>query len=140
MKCNVICKIVSLLLVLFAFGSNAVAQKVTNEKLIGCWEIKSIEFLQPMDDSVNMVNGIKGMIICFDINGKFITKIKKGGNIEIIGLGSFNIRPDGKTIDQKSTKNDGVVNESAEVLIRADQKLSFKVKEFIIHCERIKEK
>lgn len=135
MERNLISKLIFSIIILLVFAFDAVAQKVTAEKLVGCWEIKSIEFLQPMEDSIDMINNTKGLITCFTKDGKFVTKRKEDKGFQIVGTGTFDIRPDGKTIDQKNAASNNSVDESAEVLIRTDQKISFKVKEFILNYE-----
>ena len=137
MKHLPILKFATVLFFASIFHFPLMAQKVTEEKLLGCWKIKSVEFLQTNKDSLALINNIKGIITCFENNGKFTIKMKTGEKVEIVGTGTFNIDADGKTINQKRDADDNGVDEPAEIVKVSDQELSFKVSEMIFHFERI---
>ncbi len=117
--------------------STLIAQKLTEEKLLGCWKIKSIEFLQANKDSAELTKNIKSIFTCFEKNGKFTTKLKNEVDVQIIGTGTFNISADGKTLTQKRGADDGGIDESAEVVMVSNEEVSFKILQMIFHFERI---
>jgi hypothetical protein len=138
MKQYNICRIALMLLAPLFCHSTVKAQKLTEEKLLGCWKLTSIEFLKPTKDSQELINSAKNIVTCFEKNGKFTTKFKTGNSEEIVGTGSFSIAADGKTINQKRDADDGGIDDPAEVTIINDRELSFKVEgEVILHYVRL---
>ncbi len=59
-----------------------------------------------------------------------LQKRNRDKDIQIVGTSTFNIRTDGKTIDQKSDAKNNSVDESAEVMIKTNQKISIQGKRF----------
>ena len=132
-------KFIIILASIFFTQTNLSAQKVTEAKLLGCWAIKRFEFLQPMPDSSSIINESKGYIVCFEVNGKFITKQKTGDNDKLIGDGTYSIDPDGKTLHEKRNAQDDGEDEPAEIVVLTNNELALKVDVMIIHLERVKE-
>ncbi len=130
-------RVVSIVFLVLGVQFSLMAQKLTEEKLNGCWKIKSIEFLHPTEDSAEIIKSAKGIITCFDKNGKFVTKIKTDDSEQIIGTGSFSIGADGKTVSQKRDVDDGGIDEPAEANMVNDNEITFKVEQLILHYERI---
>lgn len=115
----------------------AVAQVATEAKLLGCWELSRFEFLEPMEDSLDLVNGSRGHTICFEKNGKFSAKQVTGKTETPIGTGTFSIDADGKTLHQKRDVDDGGVDEPGEILLLTDDELKMKAEKIIVHLRRV---
>lgn len=130
-------KPILLITVLFCISLKSLAQDTTNKKLVGCWQVKSIEFLQPVEDSVSLKNQIKNVYTCIEIDGKFITKSNMNNTTVVVGKGSLYISPDGKTLIQRREGDSRGKNESAEIQIKSDRKMSLKLREFILNYERL---
>ncbi|MFT3912296.1 MAG: hypothetical protein QM737_22910 [Ferruginibacter sp.] len=137
MQKSLILKFVTGLFFTFIFHSTLIAQKATEEKILGCWKIKSIEFLEINKDSMNLINSTKGIITCFEKDAKFTTKLKSGTDVQIVGTGTYSISADGKTFNQKRDADDGAVDEPAEIVKFNDKEVSFKISKMILHFERL---
>ena len=94
-------KVAIVVVITILFHSNLLAQNATEDKVLGCWKVKSVEFIKSSSNSDEMAKGAKGMITCFDKGGKFTTKFRENNKEIIIGTGKFKIEADGKTINQK---------------------------------------
>ena len=135
MKHNYLHFFVIISLVLFSHAV-LIAQKGPEAKLIGCWEVNKFEFLQPVDDSLDLIKASKGYITCFESNGKFITKQKKGNVERVIGTGTYQLDADGKTIHQKRDIEDSTGDDDAEIMILDHEAFVIKVGNVIMHFKR----
>ena len=124
------------MLVLFT-TQNLAAQVATEAKLLGCWEISRFEFLEPMEDSLDLINGSKGHTICFEKNGKFNAKQVIGKDETPIGTGTYSIDADGKTLHQKRDADDGGIDEPGEVVSVTESQLALKAHNLIMHLRRV---
>ena len=135
-------KVAIVLVITILFHSNLLAQNATEDKVLGCWKVKSVEFIKSSSNSDEMANGAKGMITCFDKGGKFTTKFRENNKEIIIGTGKFKIEADGKTINQKRDVDgdDDETDAPGEIIKINDREFSIKVEDVILHYERLKEK
>lgn len=113
------------------------SQKYKSGDMIGCWAVKRFEFLQSRNDSMNIINSSKGYIICFEANGKFVTKQKTGNGEKVIGDGTYNMEADGKTLNQKRNGADEGEDEPAEIVRLTDRELAMKVDGMVMHLEKV---
>lgn len=126
-----------LTIILFSIHLNVWAQITTEEKLLGCWKVSKFEFIKPVEDSANLITGMKNFISCFEKDGKFVTKINANNDKKIIGTGTFNIGSDGKTIYQKRNTEENGVDSAGEIVILNDKELAIKVDNVVIHLVKI---
>ena len=128
---------------LLFFGTISLnAQQNKSEKIVGCWNIKSVEIIEEMvkEEAEEIRNGALGMIICLDAKGKFSTSMppEKGG--VLVGTGVYKVEADGKTLTQSRDADDDDVDLPAEIIKLTDKNLSLKIEYMIIHYERVEEK
>ena len=117
-----------LLLVLASFAYfHSAAQQLTQEKLIGCWSAKSIEFYEPVEDSAYFAASFKTSTTCFDKNGKFSTSFKTPAGQETAGTGTYSLSADGKTLNQQSDAGFDEGDEPAEVRMISEKEIEFKI-------------
>ena len=133
-------KVAIMLVIAILFHFNLLAQKATEDNILGCWKVKSVEFTKSSPESDEMANGAKGMITCFEKKGKFTTKLRENNKDIIIGTGTFKIDSDGKTIHQKRDVDDGDIDALGEIIKFNDREFSIKVEDVILHFERLTEK
>jgi hypothetical protein len=133
-------KVAIMLVLAILFHSKLIAQNATEDKLLGCWKVKSVEFPKTSPESDEMANSAKGMITCFEKKGKFTTKFRENNKEIIIGTGTFKIDTDGKTIIQKRDAEDGDVDAPGEIIKINEKEFSIKVEDVILHFERLTEK
>lgn len=137
MKQNYSAKMITVFALILISHTNLMAQKFKAEDLNGCWKFGRIEFLEPMPDSLNFLKETKNYIVCFEGNGKFITKQKTSSGERVLGDGTFNLEADGKTITQKRNATDGEVDEPGEIVLLTNKELAIKADMMIIHFERM---
>ncbi|RKS03220.1 hypothetical protein [Flavobacterium sp. 102] len=124
-----------LVFLLFAFTTtNAVAQKTSAEKILGCWTFKKIEFNGKYDFSEELILQTQNTVVCFNANGKFITTNAKKSSEPING--SYKIADDGKTLSQKRDLSDEGFDEDAEIEFLNDENLIFKLEFGTMYFER----
>lgn len=126
-----------LTVILFYMHFTSQAQIATEEKLLGCWKVKKIEFLKPIEDSADFITGMKNYISCFEKDGKYVSKINSKNGEKVIGTGTYNVGSDGKTIYQKRNTKDNGDDSPGEVLILNDRELALKVDNIILHLQKI---
>ena len=115
--------------------ANSAAQKTIAEKIVGCWTFKKIEFNGKYDFSEDLVKQTQNTVVCFNLNGKFITNNSENGSVAIYG--SYKISDDGKILTQKrDLSNEGNVNEDAEIEFLDDENLTFKLEFGVMYFER----
>jgi len=115
--------------------ANSVAQKTIAEKIVGCWTFKKIEFNGKYDFSEELVKQTQNTVVCFNLNGKFITNNSENGSVPING--SYKISDDGKILTQKrDLLNEGSVEEDAEIEFLDDENLTFKLEFGVMYFER----
>lgn len=124
-------------IILFLISFNLLAQITSKEKLSGCWKVNKFEFLSPVEDSAELVTGMKNYIICFEMGGKYITKINIKNIEEIIGTGTYHISSDGKTIYQKRNSDDNGIDSPGDVVILNDRELAIKADKVILHFVKL---
>jgi hypothetical protein len=91
------------------------AQSIDTSKILGCWEIEKMEFLEKAENQTEIEGSSKGFVTCFEKEGNFTTKIKTAG--PIIGSGTYHFVEGGKFIVQES----GNTGESKGEIIRLDK-------------------
>ena len=136
-------KITLLLSLALLFHCHLNAQNATADKLLGCWKVKSVEFIQSAPNSDEIANSAKAMITCFEKDGKFTTKFMENNKEIIVGTGKFTIEPDGKTIHSKrdvGAADDDGIDAPGEIIKINDREFSIKVEDIILHYERLKDK
>ena len=127
-------KIVAFTFFLFTVA-NSKAQKTNSEKILGCWTLKKIEFNGKYDFSEELIKQTQNTIVCFKLNGKFITNKSENSSVAING--SYKISDDGKTLTQKrDLSSEGSVDEDAEIEFIDDQNLTFKLEFGVMYFER----
>lgn len=100
-------------------------------KILGTWSFDRVEFVAHVDanDSLQTVNGSKGMMVTFLEGNRFITKRKTSEGIKEVESGDYSITPDGKSILQN--------DEQADIVMLNDEIFVIKIEgELIIHFKK----
>lgn len=137
MKLSFFVRTVTIVLLALVANTRLKAQIATEEKLLGCWKFSKLDNPEPEEGSKQMDDEMKGHTVCFEKNGKFSARKVIGDQVTPIGTGTFSIRADGKTIDQKRDADDGGIDESGEVVALTEDLLSIKFGSMIMHLKRV---
>src|SRR5688572_27942691 len=93
-------KLVSMLIALILFHSRLLDQNAAEDKLLGCWKVKSVEFPKSTENSDEAANSANSMISCFAKNGQFTSKFIENRNEIIVGIGKLVAPPPSYTTHQ----------------------------------------
>ena len=134
-------KVAAILFLFILLHSDLPAQNSTEDKLPGCWKVKSVEFIKSTENADEIANEAKAMITCFEKNGKFTTKFLENDKEIIVGTGTFKIGSDGKTIQSKrdvDAADDDGTDAPGEIIKINEREFSIRVEDIILHYERLK--
>jgi len=120
MKCF---KIVFLVVVFFTM--KVVAQQDNATKIVGCWILKKMELVDPKFMTAKMQEEALNSEVCFSADGKYNTV--KRGNEKTAITGTYQFENDGKTLAQKSDRNNGGMDEDATIALLNEQELVFEI-------------
>jgi hypothetical protein len=104
---------------------NVVAQKDNATKIVGCWILKKMELTDPKFMSAKMQEEALNSEVCFTADGKYSTA--KRGKEQTQITGTYQFEDDGKTLTQKSDRNNGGMDEDATIALLNEQELVFEI-------------
>ena len=102
-----------------------VAQQDNATKIVGCWILKKMELVDPKFMTAKMHEEALNSEVCFSADGKYNTV--KRGNEKTAITGTYQFENDGKTLTQKSDRNNGGMDEDAIIALLNEQELVFEI-------------
>lgn len=119
------CQYFRVIAIFLLLSTSGTAQSDNLQKILGCWELKSVTFKPSSEVSKETVQEGRGRVVCFRQDGTFSghSPIKEERSI----TGTWSLSPDGKTLQQIENGTSKEQNLPAQVVLLSDSRLRLEI-------------